>query len=236
MLASCPQCHLPNTLATATCRSCGFDLTGGAAVLPARTTVTPQRIAFPGHTLAPAAGRAAAAAVGTGNASWWANLLGWKTIEGRVINIDPMYMAQADFSWANLSLKLLVIATLVLILSPILIGLALGALVLMLMLSFLFPRSGDRYPGLISSTFSQATGFLFSRKLSKAPADIPVRDARLRDMAGVERLVRLKGHVIAGNINVGDEIVVTGVDRGGTLLFRSGWNKRINSEIKVKPR
>lgn len=205
-------------------------------MLPRSSTVRPQQIAFPGHTPATVAPRTPSPTVGSANAPWLANLLGWKTIEGRVINLDPTYMATADFSWGKLCLKLLLVATLLLLLSPILIGIALGALVVMLMLSFLFPRSSAGYPGFISSTFSQLTGFLFSRKLNKAPADIPVRDVRLRDSAGVERLVRLKGHVTAGNINVGDEIVVTGVDRGGTLLFRSGWNKRISSEIKVKQR
>jgi hypothetical protein len=78
--------------------------------------------------------------------------------------------------------------------------------------------------------------FFFSKRLHKEAADVPVRDVRLHDASGAEHLVRIKGEIMAGSVSVGDEISVTGVNRGGTLLFRQGRNKRINSEIKVKYR
>ena len=65
-------------------------------------------------------------------------------------------------------------------------------------------------------------------------ADIPVRDIRLRDPAGQEHLVRIKGDLLSGSVAVGDDIDAGGYDRHGTLMFRRGMNKRIGTAIRVR--
>lgn len=63
---------------------------------------------------------------------------------------------------------------------------------------------------------------------------VPVRDIRLMDKSRVEYLVRIKGDLYAGNVNVGDDIEVEGFDRRGTIVFYRGKNIRTRSEIIVK--
>lgn len=65
---------------------------------------------------------------------------------------------------------------------------------------------------------------------------VPVRDIRLKDKSGVEYLVRIKGDLYAGNVNVGDDIEVEGFDRRGTIMFYRGKNIRTRSEIIAKKR
>lgn len=213
MLSKCPKCGLANTLATPTCRSCGYNLSGvaGLAVPAAHVPATPVR------------------ALGV---SWWGNLLGWKTIEGRVISIDPIYLAHPDSGWSVW--KLLLLTVLILFVAPLLIGLVLCALMISLILSLLSPHSKKGSTGLVSEVIQHSFGLFRSR--GKDKPDIPVRDFRLLSALGDEYLVRIKGDIVTGSINVGDELTVTGADNRGTLMFRRGWNQRIRSEIRVKQR
>ncbi len=215
MLSRCPRCGLANTLATSTCRSCGYNLSGvaGLPVPAARVPATPVRA--PG-------------------VSWWGDLLGWKTIEGRVISMDPVYLARPDFDWSKLVWKLLLLTTLFLLVAPLLIGFVLCALVITLILSLLSPHSKKGSMGLVSKVAHHSLGLFFSTGKDKSTADIPVRDFRLMSVLGDEYLVRIKGEIVTGSINVGDELTVIGADNRGTLMFRRGWNQRIRSEIRVK--
>jgi hypothetical protein len=225
---------LSNTLASPSCRACGQDLSGGGAIVPA---ARPGSLRGPviAPAVAPSTGGAVAPTGLIGPAARIGGWLGWKTIEGRVIGVEPTYLAHADFDWTRVLLKWFLWACLLIILAPILIGGLIGIFIFMTMFSFLFPKSGAQ-TSFLSGTFNQMVGFFFSKRLNKEPADVPVRDVRLQDASGVERLVRIKGEMVAGSVGVGDEISVMGVNRDGTLLFRQGWNKRINAKIKVKYR
>lgn len=214
MLPKCPRCNLANSLATARCRSCGYDLSSSSGLT--------------GLTVGPRA------TIPAGGSSWWEDLLGWKTIDGRVVSVDPVCMASPDFDWSKLILKILLFTVLVLLVGPILIGIALCLMMISLLLSVLFPKSKSK--GFAFDIIHQITGFFFSLSLNKKAPAIPVRDFRLLDAGGDEYLVRIKGDVVTGSIKVGDELSVTGVDDRGTLMFRHGWNQRIRSEIRIKNR
>src|ERR1043166_3815755 len=202
MLPKCPRCHLANSLATAKCRSCGYDLSGSG--------VTSGSIA-PAATVRARAG------------SWWQDFLGWKTIAGRVVSVDPVYMVHPYFDWSKSVLKLLVFTALVLLVAPILIAIALCLMMIDLLFSLL--SSGSKSKGFTFDIIRKLTGFFFSRKRDhKAPA-ISVRDFRLLDSSGDEYMVRIKGDIVTGGIKVGDELTVTGVNDRGTLMFRHGWNQ-----------
>lgn len=86
----------------------------------------------------------------------------------------------------------------------------------------------------LSSIAVQIISFLLVRKLVGPIANVPVRDIRVRDSAGQEFLVRLKGQLTSGSVSKGDDVIVEGWDRHGMLLFRRGYNKRIRTAIKIK--
>ena len=168
------------------------------------------------------------------------DIFGWKTLEGQVIHVEPPYMARVEFSLGRLLLKLSLFIVALIIIGPIIIGVLMGVLlavvIISIMLSFLFPQSSKSGPGFFSSISHQVAGFFLSKKLFGPKAESPVRDIRLRDVTGQEHLVRIRGDIVAGSVNVGDEITVEGFDHRGTLKFSRGWNKRIRSEIRVKSR
>lgn len=137
-------------------------------------------------------------------------------------------MAAPDFRWGRLLLKLALIGGAIYYFGAVvLIGLAL-LLVLAWLVSKILPQN------FLSSVAVELTSFLLTRKLLGPAPTVPVRDIRVRDSAGQEVLVRLKGQLISGSISVGDDVVVEGWDRNGMLLFRRGYNKRIRTTIKVK--
>ena len=146
-------------------------------------------------------------------------------VTGTIISIDPLYMAKPDARS---------------FLSKLVIGLLLFPLVMAAMLvsfSFsMFSSGQSNRPGVLSNIGSQMTSFFLMGKLFGPKEQVPVRDLRLQDGHGQQQLVRIKGELIAGNVNVGDEIDVQGVDRHGTLMFESGWNRRIGTEIRVRRR
>ena len=153
---------------------------------------------------------------------------------GRVVSVDPVSMVRPDFDWSKLISKVLLLTVLVLLVGPILIGIALCLMMTSLLLSLLFPRSKSK--GFTLDIIHQLTGFLFSLSSTKTAPAIPVRDFRLLDAGGDEHMVRIRGDIVTGSIKVGDELSVTGVDDRGTLMFRRGWNQKIRSEIRVKQR
>lgn len=188
-----------------------------------------QSPASSGSSLASAISRSAA-----GKTSALGSWLGWKKLEGRVIHIDAVYLARPDFNWGVFLFKLSLFIVAVLVIGPIIIGIVLGVVLVSLILSAIFPRGVANRPGCLSSLATQVFGFFLSSKLRSPQADVPVRDARLRDAQGQEHLVRIKGEITSGNINAGDEVEVEGPNRNGTLVVRRGWNKRTRSEIRVR--
>jgi hypothetical protein len=157
-------------------------------------------------------------------------------LSGTVVNIDPIYMSNPDFRWGLFIIKIIFFGFAILIIGPIVIGVVLGLAIASAMFSSMFSSSHSQGSGFLSNIFGHLFNFLFTRNSFREKELISVRDIRLRDQIGQEHLVRIKGDIVSGNINVGDEIEVTGINKGGTMLFRRGWNKRIKSEIKVKRR
>jgi hypothetical protein len=134
-------------------------------------------------------------------------------------------MANADSRWGLFFLKLTVLGT-VIYFYGLLILMVLGVFLLLMWLLSKVP--------FLSAVAVQVVGFLLTRRLMGPVASVPVRDIRLRDSAGQEFLVRMKGQLTSGSVSVGDDVVVEGWDRSGMLLFRRGYNNRIRTEIRVK--
>jgi membrane protein implicated in regulation of membrane protease activity len=101
-------------------------------------------------------------------------------------------------------------------------------LAFMWLVSKLLPR------GFLSSVAVQVVSFMLTRRLVGPIPSVPVRDFRIRDSVGQETLVRMKGQLISGSVTIGDDVLVEGWERHGMLLFRKGYNNRIQAAIQVK--
>ncbi len=157
------------------------------------------------------------------------SICGYHRLSGTVIALEPPYMSKPEPNWLIMLLKFLVGLAIL----PFVLGIALAFSILSYLPPFNYWRGK---PGFISNVASQVIGFFLTGKLFGPKDQVPVRDIRLRDAAGQEHLVRLRGELIAGNMNVGDEVEVEGFNRRGTLMFRRGRNNRTHSEILVKYR
>lgn len=204
-MTKCPRCGLMNPSGVTSCGACGLVRSSGGAG-GALTTSTPPTTAGGGAVFPKPHARGA------------------RAVSGIVIHVDSVYMTKPESSLGKFLLKVCV----ALMLLPLVLILG----VPLLMLSWLFGRS-SRSPGLPSGLANQFLSFWLTSKLFKKD-DVPVRDIRVRDLSGVEHLVRIRGHFITGNVNVADDVTMEGVDRGGTLMFRRGTNHRTHCEILVK--
>ncbi len=226
----CQRCGLANSLGSTHCQACGMGLSTSSkkphALAPAPRTVSVSGTSIHSASRAPTVPMAFSIS----------RLFGWKTIEGQVIHIEPPYMARPDFSWIGLLIRLLVCGIAFFVFGPIALGIIFAMIIFSTMLSIFFPFNRRSGPGFISSVATQFVGFFLTSKLLSPKADVPVRDVRLRDKSGQEHLIRIKGDLVVGNVNVGDEIEVEGYDRKGMLMLVRGRNKRTRSEIRIKRR
>ena len=225
----CPRCGLLNSAGVTACKACGLPRSSSSTSasaghgLPASAAPhSPGRAGsgMPGPTTSTTTAFATPSILG--------RLLGWTGVKGVVIHVDPPYMARPEFNWPGFLIK----GGLLILFLPVILGAAIGLFAISAILSIFGLRRGGS--GFFSNLASQVTGFFLTSKLLGPKADVPVHDARLRDGAGNEYLVRFRGDFVMGNVNVGDDVSVEGFNRGGTLMFQRGYNHRIHSEIRVK--
>ena len=74
---------------------------------------------------------------------------------------------------------------------------------------------------------------IFKSNQQNSRSDIPVQDIIVQDSSG-KHLVRIKGLLKIGNVSVGDSIYIKGKMKGGMLVFKSGYNHSINSDLKLQ--
>ncbi len=153
--------------------------------------------------------------------------MGAGTLDGRVTQVDAMYMQKPDMRWDLILLKLVVYAAIVWYFGLAVLIPIVALWLLLWIISLVMPR------GLMTGVAVQVLSFMLTRKIMGPNANIPVRDLRLRDSNGVEHLVRMKGHLKTGSVTVGDDISLQGVSKNGTFYCRRGFNKRINSAIEL---
>ena len=162
----------------------------------------------------------------------WLPAMGWRTVMGRVIAIDQPYQVARKTNW------LLALPTLLVLL--VALPLILGAIVATKISVSWFRgfqnifqfRASDRNDK--SGMGSQLLSFILYGSLFGPKKSDTIRDIRVRDDQGQEHLVRIVGDLVAGNVNVGDEIEAVGWDKRGTLIFYRGRNLRTNSDILNK--
>ena len=165
-------------------------------------------------------------------AAGWEKLAGWRRISGVVIAIEGPYLAKRESGWLGMMGRFLLAVFLV---GPLIVA----GFVASQISSFLsWGRSSNRRNGRgFASQIGQTMASSYLASKIYGPQDgVPVRDVRVRDSKRLEYLVRVQGDFVAGNFSVGDEIEAVGFDRHGTLLFRSGWNKRTRTKILVRVR
>lgn len=236
----CPRCGLVNPAGVSACMACGLprsasgSAASGAASPPALGHSPPLPVPLP----SPRAGGVPSvpplvtppSAGGTATISTLTRLLGRTVVNGVVIHVDPLYMVRPEFNWSGFLIK----SGLAVLFFPVILSVAIATFMISTILSVVGLGRGG--PGFFSNLASQVTGFFLTSKLFGPKADVPVRDVRLRDGVGNDHLVRIRGDFVAGNVNIGDDVTVEGFNRGGTLMFRRGYNNRTRSEIRVKRR
>lgn len=187
---------------------------------------------------APAAPAAIVSKSNTPAAQQWSlgQLFGWKRLDGTVIYAGMQQMGRMQREWWETALKLVFMATLVIVFGTTALVILIGLAVLSLIWSVVFPQRSQtqQRQGFFSGLMSQvASYFIFSRLFGPA-ASTPVCDYRLRDHNGTESLVRIEGYVRQGALGIGDDVIAEGFIHRGTLVLRRGYNKRLNCAIRVK--
>jgi hypothetical protein len=227
-LFDCGRCGLKNSPGATHCASCGNTL--GAAPIPSQS---PMPAPQPAAVQRPAAGavtKSSAPAVPRRTPAEW---FGWKRLEGTVIHANPQHIGRLQKEWWEIVIKLLFFGTLIVIFGVT----ALAIMIAVALLSLFFSsRSRSSRPGIIENIATQIASFFILGRIFGPKASIPVADYRVRDGAGVESLIRIEGYLLQGSLAVGDDVVAEGFDHGGTLVFRRGWNRRLNCSIRVKRR
>jgi hypothetical protein len=142
---------------------------------------------------------------------------GWTTVRGTIIHLDSIYAIPAPVSWIRILLVVIVAPVVV----PLVLGLWLAALIII-------PRFGRALD--LTSPLLLFVAFCRTGNRSQ----VPVRDLRLRDDAGTEHGVRMTGQLVAGSVNVGDEVTLSGFSFRGTLKVWRGINHRTRSQIRVR--
>jgi hypothetical protein len=109
-------------------------------------------------------------------------------------------------------------------LSPIVMGLWMAGMLM---------SSGSR-PSFLSRVAERVLGYWLGIKIWNR-STVPVQNLRVRETRTARiRLVRVAGHLVAGNFSHGDRITVRGEDHHGTILFREGVNHSIQSRILIR--
>lgn len=252
-LTTCPRCGLRQSVTSRCCPACGFEFPNAAVTgrhESPSTSRTDRRDSTASKTVVPPSPFPRSARTGDRESTSpetspvssppvdkevtkqrkfdFFGFFGWRKLTGTVIAVEPPYMAKPETAWLRILLKL----AMGIVLLPVILGVVIGVLIA----GFTFSLLGIGGSRFFSSLASQIIGFFLMGKLFGQKEQVPVRDVRLRDDSGQEHLVRIRGELVAGNINVGDEVEVKGFNRKGTLMLRRGKNLRTRAEIRVKRR
>lgn len=151
---------------------------------------------------------------------------GFAELDGKVVNVNPIYFQPPDFNWNKVLLSFIIILFLLNSLqSMISLLIVFIGIILIFWLSFRMLIPID-----MSNMFLSFFQLLFRRN---PKTDIPVQDIIVQDSKG-KHLVRIKGHLSIGSVSIGDSISINGKIRNGMFIFRSGYNNSINSALKLR--
>ncbi len=148
-------------------------------------------------------------------------------VEGTVLSVDPPYEEPPDRDFAKFGLGLIASLTLI----PVTIIAFVGYLLLSIPLRIV------RLNGLIAPLNPLGLfGLLAFLGIGSGRNDyrVPVRNFRIRDQQGNEYQVRMKGHLVVGNIMPADRVSIWGKWKRGTFIFKRAYNYRIRSEVKIR--
>lgn len=160
-------------------------------------------------------------------------LFGTETISGVVLHVDGPHRVRR-----RAGILSVVLGIVGLLLLPVFLAVSLATRVTTTVIGMLGFRgapskSGRTFAGDFVRQFSTA---FFMAKMFGPGEEGVVRHVRIRDSSGNEHGVRVEGELLSGSISVGDDVVFTGDRRDGTLVFRSGENRRTRSRIRVTGR
>ena len=248
----CPRCGLRATVWPEYCPACGAEFPHSSSAsnashansqrvnsadIPAKSDPRPTNNAHAGRTIL--TGRTPVApnrtAPANGDVSFvtgFEKLVRWRRVSGVVIAVDGPYMAKRESRWLVTLGKLALVAVIAV---PMVVGGFVVAQVLSMFSGGGSSRRG-RDAGFVSNVGKTFGASYLASQFHRPQDGVPMRDVRVRDPARLEHLIRVEGDFVAGNFSIGDEVEVAGHDQHGTLLFRSGFNKRTRTKILVKVR
>jgi len=245
----CSRCGLQNVPGSTHCAACGLDLntssntgTNTAAPITHRPPVP-----VPAHSPVlsrPAPGLPATSGVSavksplpsisaTAGSASRGGVFRRSTLEGTIIHAGLSHLTYPPFRWEKFLVQLVAIVVAFLVFGTIALIITAALFLFSILISWLFQTSG-RSGGFLHGITAQFVGFYLTSRLLGQKPTIPVCDYRLRTSSGDEYLVRVEGYVSTGAMHVGDDVLVEGRNRGGTLVLKRGWNKRLNTAIRVK--
>lgn len=240
----CQGCGRQAAIGAVQCAACGDSLRSGVTIADAATaalptewqsqaptasgfhlpTAAPRRVPAPRRPQAVAARPAAAVpAPSTGQ------------VQGRVILVEGPVIEPVGFDGALLLCQVLWLGLMLLL--PLLLLRALIA-VLVAVPGILLLLAIAWFMGLLSPRhLLEAMSLIFRMgQWGRQGGDtIPVRYLRIRDQeTNREGIVRLVGHLSAGNVLVDDRVAFYGRERHGVLYATRGRNLRTGSRIRLR--
>ncbi len=182
-----------------------------------QTTRPDRRVEIPTHSESGPATRPGGNSATAQTTNW----IGWTTVRGIVIHIEPLYTIPPPIDWFRVVLAIL--------LFPVMIFIAMAVLSVWIASRIMFPRFMGGMD--ISNVLILLCTF---RRIGEQRPQVPVRDLRLRDSKRNEHSVRLVGQLIGSSVNMGDDVTLSGFSRCGTIKARRGINHRTRSVIVVR--
>lgn len=230
----CPRCGVRNAATLGFCPACGYETkrsessTHQANAQRSSQPSDGESFPTPASRILPKPVRSAVPQLPNSSFAGVDSALGLRTVSGVVIFVDAPYFTKRDMPWLISAAK---VAFSVFVLGPLLIAAAFASLLLSPLLRGFF---GHHQRSLAAGFIRQFTISYAMTKIFRPLEQVPVRDVRVREDSGREHLIRVKGDLLSGNFNVGDEVEVTCTDKQGTLIFRHGWNRRTRSKLAAK--
>jgi len=148
-------------------------------------------------------------------------IFGFSELKGKILNINPTYYQPPDFNWNKALIFVILLVPLIYIMF---------SLFIVIFIIYFILRLGGIKINLFNIFYG--VGVLKPSFQKNSRYEMPVQDITVQDSSG-KQLVRIKGHLKIGSVSVGDSIYVKGKIKGGMLIFKSGYNHSINSDLKL---
>lgn len=219
---NCPNCSANITEEQTECSVCGANLNQQQPVIQGNKFDEPVRSWDIADTTSPQHIKTIGSAEVTPYRGKRINANTYQ-LNGIVVKIHHPVHEPADFNLYKVLSSIII----VLLLLPVIIFLLIFKIVIRIALGIIGIRSGG-------SIFGNFFWIMFGRGARGRDAEVPVLNIIIRTEEGSERNVRIKGDIIRGTLNEGNQVGFNGNWDQGTFIFRKGYNYSLNSHIQLK--